>query len=133
MKRALFFMLAALASLPLQAQQWPTKPVTMINPFAPGGGVDAFGRPLSVYLSKTVGQQFIVENLAGAGGTIGAANAARRPGDGNNIIHKAQQITPSPRACTPSCRTRWKRISSRSPCWRTCRTWSWCIQSTPTR
>ena len=79
---------AALASagVTVQAQQWPTKPVTMVNPFAPGGGVDAFGRPLSVYLSKTLGQQFIVENLAGAGGTVGAANAARRPGDGYNFF-----------------------------------------------
>jgi tripartite-type tricarboxylate transporter receptor subunit TctC len=68
------------------AQQWPTKPVTMVNPFAPGGGVDAFGRPLSVVLSKNLGQQFIVENLAGAGGTIGAANAARRPADGYNLF-----------------------------------------------
>ncbi|HEY1291117.1 MAG TPA: tripartite tricarboxylate transporter substrate binding protein [Burkholderiales bacterium] len=64
------------------AQSWPSKPVSMINPFAPGGGVDAFGRPLSVYLSKTLGQQFLVENLAGAGGTVGAAAAAKRPADG---------------------------------------------------
>ena len=64
------------------AQSWPTKPVSMINPFAPGGGVDAFGRPLSIYLSKALGQQFLVENLAGAGGTIGAAAAAKRPADG---------------------------------------------------
>jgi tripartite-type tricarboxylate transporter receptor subunit TctC len=68
------------------AQAWPTKPVTMINPFAPGGGVDAFGRPLSIYLSKATGQQFIVENLAGAGGTIGAANAAKRAADGHNFF-----------------------------------------------
>jgi tripartite-type tricarboxylate transporter receptor subunit TctC len=65
-----------------QAQSWPVKPVAMINPFAPGGGVDAFGRPLSAVLSKNIGQQFLVENIAGAGGTLGAANAARRPGDG---------------------------------------------------
>ena len=68
------------------AQAWPSKPVTMINPFAPGGGGDAFGRPLSVYLSKSLGQQFIVENMAGAGGTVGAAAAARRPADGYNFI-----------------------------------------------
>ncbi|HVJ10208.1 MAG TPA: tripartite tricarboxylate transporter substrate binding protein [Burkholderiales bacterium] len=78
--------LLALCGLAVQAQQWPTKPVTMVNPFAPGGGVDAFGRPLSVVLSKNLGQQFIVENLAGAGGTIGAANAARRAGDGYNFF-----------------------------------------------
>ena len=64
------------------AQSWPAKPVTLINPFAPGGGVDAFGRPLSVVLSRNLKQQFVVENLAGAGGTIGAGNAAKRPGDG---------------------------------------------------
>src|SRR4026207_2211960 len=74
--------LTVLMSGATQAQGWPVKPVQMVNPFAPGGGVDAFGRPLSIYLSKTTGQQFIVENLAGAGGTIGAANAAKRPGDG---------------------------------------------------
>jgi tripartite-type tricarboxylate transporter receptor subunit TctC len=69
-----------------QGQSWPAKPVSMINPFAPGGGVDAFGRPLSAYLSKTLGQQFLVENLPGAGGTVGAAAAARRPGDGYNFF-----------------------------------------------
>jgi tripartite-type tricarboxylate transporter receptor subunit TctC len=67
-------------------QSWPSKPVSLINPFAPGGGVDAFGRPLSIYLSRSVGQQFIVENLAGAGGTVGAAAAARRPADGYNFF-----------------------------------------------
>src|SRR5262245_3426061 len=82
MKRALLFVLAALATAGVHAQGWPNKPVTMVNPFAPGGGVDAFGRPLSIYLSKTVGQQFLVENLAGAGGTVGAANAAKRAPDG---------------------------------------------------
>ena len=46
MKRILLFVLAALASVAVHAQAWPTKPVTLINPFAPGGGVDAFGRPL---------------------------------------------------------------------------------------
>ena len=76
----------ALASFTAGAQQWPSKPVTMVNPFAPGGGVDAFGRPLSIYLSKAIGQQFIVENLAGAGGTIGAANAAKRAPDGHNFF-----------------------------------------------
>ena len=93
MSRPLYFIfhaaagaLLALSAVATQAQQWPTKAVTMVNPFAPGGGVDAFGRPLSIYLSKSVGQQFIVENLAGAGGTIGAANAARRPGDGYNFF-----------------------------------------------
>src|SRR6476660_5803582 len=80
--RILTCVLLAAFAAGAQAQAWPTKPVSMINPFAPGGGVDAFGRPLSAVLSKNVGQQFLVENIAGAGGTLGAANAARRAGDG---------------------------------------------------
>jgi tripartite-type tricarboxylate transporter receptor subunit TctC len=86
MKRALLLVLATLVSCAAQAQAWPTKPVTMVNPFAPGGGVDAFGRPLSIYLSRTLGTQVLVENLAGAGGTVGAANAAKRAGDGYNFF-----------------------------------------------
>lgn len=74
--------LLGLATTAARAQVWPSKPVTLVNPFAPGGGVDAFGRPLSVYLSRTLGQQFIVENMPGAGGTVGAAAAARRVADG---------------------------------------------------
>jgi len=58
----------------------------MVNPFAPGGGVDAFGRPLSVILGRNHGQQFIVENMAGAGGTVGAASAAKRHPDGYNFF-----------------------------------------------
>src|SRR5258706_10402206 len=83
-----FLLCAALAAtgFAVQAQSWPTKPVTLINPFAPGGGVDAFGRPLSVILSKNIGQQFIVENMAGAGGTVGAASAAKRHADGYNFF-----------------------------------------------
>jgi tripartite-type tricarboxylate transporter receptor subunit TctC len=88
MKLLLKALICAAVACPtiLLAQAWPSKPVTMVNPFAPGGGVDAFGRPLSVYLSKTIGQQFIVENMAGAGGTVGAAAAARRPADGYNFF-----------------------------------------------
>ena len=82
MFRVLLSLVALALAAAAQAQSWPAKPVAMINPFAPGGGVDAFGRPLSAYLSKSIGQQFIVENIAGAGGTLGAASAARRAGDG---------------------------------------------------
>jgi len=81
-QRAAFALAAVLVAGAAFAQAWPAKPVTMINPFAPGGGVDAFGRPLSIYLTRAVGQQFIVENVSGAGGTVGAAAAARRPADG---------------------------------------------------
>ena len=82
MFRILICALLAVLAASAQAQTWPARPVAMVNPFAPGGGVDAFGRPLAAYLSKSTGQQFLVENIAGAGGTLGAANVAKRPGDG---------------------------------------------------
>jgi tripartite-type tricarboxylate transporter receptor subunit TctC len=73
------------ASLSL-AQGWPTKPVKLINPFPAGGGTDTFARPLSAQLTKQTGQQFVVENIGGAGGTIGAAQAARATPDGYTFL-----------------------------------------------
>src|SRR5574342_608582 len=64
------------------AQSWPTKPVRVINPFPPGGGTDAFARPLAAKLTIALGQSVLIENQAGAGGTVGATNAAKALGDG---------------------------------------------------
>jgi tripartite-type tricarboxylate transporter receptor subunit TctC len=64
------------------AQNWPTKAVRIINPFPAGGGTDVFARPLAARLSKSLNRQVIVENLAGAGGTVGAGTASRQAGDG---------------------------------------------------
>src|SRR6185436_19240383 len=61
---------------------WPEKPVRIINPFAPGGGVDAFVRPLSAQLSKATGMNFVVENQGGAGGTLGATTVSKAAPDG---------------------------------------------------
>jgi tripartite-type tricarboxylate transporter receptor subunit TctC len=77
--------LAALAAVlggVASAQSWPTKPVRVINPFPPGGGTDAFARPLAAKLTVSLGQSVLIENQAGAGGTVGAANAAKAIGDG---------------------------------------------------
>jgi tripartite-type tricarboxylate transporter receptor subunit TctC len=65
---------------------WPTKPVTVIVPFPAGGGTDAFARPLFAQLSKQTGRQFVIDNKGGAGGTVGAALAARLPADGYNFF-----------------------------------------------
>lgn len=67
-----------------QAQSWPApnKPLTFINPFPPGGAVDAFGRPLARQLGAQLGTPIVVENKGGAGGTVGAAIAAKMPPDG---------------------------------------------------
>lgn len=80
-----------------QAQGWPNKPVTFIVPFPPGGGTDAFARPLSAQLSKQLGRQVIIDNRGGAGGTVGAALAAKAAPDGYTFfvgaVHHA--IAPS--------------------------------------
>jgi len=83
-KRSIAFACALIAlSLGLaHAQQWPSRAVRMVNPYAAGGGVDAFGRPIAAKLTQYLGQSFYVENIAGAGGTVGAAAAAKAPGDG---------------------------------------------------
>jgi len=73
----------ALAALGAGAQTpWPQKPVRIINPFPAGGGVDVFARPIAAKISQSTGQNFFVENMGGAGGTVGAAAAARASADG---------------------------------------------------
>jgi len=84
--------MAAAASL-ANAQAWPTKPVTFLNPFPAGGGTDTFARPIAAKLSQQLGQQFIVENQGGAGGTVGAANVTKRPPDGYNLFFGAVHHT----------------------------------------
>jgi tripartite-type tricarboxylate transporter receptor subunit TctC len=81
------FARAALALLALLAfsiahAQWPNRPVRLINPYPAGGGVDTFTRPLAAKLTQQLGQTFYVENMGGAGGTIGAAAAAKAAADG---------------------------------------------------
>jgi tripartite-type tricarboxylate transporter receptor subunit TctC len=78
--------LLSLATLTAQAQAWPNKPVRVINPFPAGGGVDTFARPIAAKLTQALGQNFYVENMGGAGGTVGAAAAARQPPDGYTIF-----------------------------------------------
>jgi tripartite-type tricarboxylate transporter receptor subunit TctC len=90
---------AALVAVPAQAQTtgWPTKPITLIVPFPPGGGTDAFARPLAAQLSKQLGRQVIIDNRGGAGGTVGASIAAKAAPDGYTFfvgaVHHA--IAPS--------------------------------------
>ena len=77
----------ALVSAPVLAQDaWPAKPVKLIVPFPPGGTSDVMGRMIAAALSKELGQQFIVDNIGGAGGMIGTARAARMPADGYTLL-----------------------------------------------
>ena len=67
-----------------QTTSWPApnRPITFINPFPPGGAVDAFGRPLAKQLSVQLNDSIVVDNRGGAGGTVGAAAAAKMTPDG---------------------------------------------------
>lgn len=84
---------AVVAALPAQAQSWPSKPITFLNPFPAGGGTDTFARPIAARMSQTLGQQVIIENQGGAGGTVGAANVAKRAPDGYNWFFGAVHHT----------------------------------------
>lgn len=93
MSLALAGIAAATLSVTAIAQAWPTKPVRIINPFPAGGGTDTFGRPLAARLGQALGQTFIIENQGGAGGTVGAANAARATPDGYTLFMGAVHHT----------------------------------------
>src|SRR5689334_4292940 len=69
-----------------QAQDYPTKTVTIIVPFAAGGPADVTGRIVADIFTRHLGQQFVVENVGGAGGTVGSLRAARAAPDGYTII-----------------------------------------------
>ena len=88
---------AAATSFGAHAQStWPAKPVTMIVPFPAGGGTDAFARPLSAQFSKLSGQQLIIDNKGGGGGTVGAAIAAKAAPDGYTLFMGAVHHTIAP-------------------------------------
>lgn len=75
-----------LASNYASAQTWPTKSLTWIVPFAAGGPTDAMARDIADKMSRQIGQPIIIENAAGAGGTIGAAKAAKAAPDGYTFL-----------------------------------------------
>ena len=78
--------LAASLSVPIAAQTYPSKPVRLIVPFAPGGFTDVVARILGQRLSVSMGQQFIIENKAGAGSTIGTDFVAKSAPDGYTLV-----------------------------------------------
>ena len=71
---------------PAAAQVWPSKPVRLIVPFAPGGSADTLGRLVAQKLSESFKQTFVVENRSGAGGVIGSELAAKAPADGYTLL-----------------------------------------------
>lgn len=77
---------AAVLAGPALAQQYPSRPITMIIPFAAGGPTDTVGRLIAEAMSRDLGQPVVVENVGGAGGTLGAQRAATARPDGNTVL-----------------------------------------------
>ncbi len=77
---------AALLAAPASAQTFPSKPINLVVPFAPGGSTDVVARIIAAKMSENMGTQVIVENRAGAGGGVGAAAVAKATPDGHTIL-----------------------------------------------
>jgi len=86
LRRFVVLACCALVALPAYAQDYPRRPVRLIVPFPPGGGNDIVARAVAQELGKSLGQQLVVDNRAGAGGAIGAELAARSPADGYTLF-----------------------------------------------
>jgi tripartite-type tricarboxylate transporter receptor subunit TctC len=99
MRKALVWLgIAMLFAAPLSvgAQDWPTKPVKIVVPFAPGGGSDFIARYIARRLTEDLKQPFIVDNKPGAGGNIGAEQGVKSPPDGYTLTLIASSYTVNP-------------------------------------
>jgi tripartite-type tricarboxylate transporter receptor subunit TctC len=89
-RRRFLHLAAGAAALPVSdigwAQLYPSRPITLIVPFVPGGGTDVTARIVGEHMSRTLGQQIVIQNVAGAGGTIGSARAMRAEPDGYTLL-----------------------------------------------
>jgi tripartite-type tricarboxylate transporter receptor subunit TctC len=86
MLRLVLIALLAIFATPIKAETWPTRPLTMVVPFATGGPMDAVARILQSALSDALQQQVIIENIGGAGGMLGTARVAKSAPDGYQFV-----------------------------------------------
>lgn len=89
-------LLACAVASSVSAQAWPSKTVTIVVPFPPGGGPDLLARMLAEKMAPRLGQAVVVENRPGAGALVGAAAVARSPADGHTVL-----LTPNTMAISP--------------------------------
>ncbi|HET7297515.1 MAG TPA: tripartite tricarboxylate transporter substrate-binding protein [Burkholderiales bacterium] len=92
MKKVVAFLLGALCAAGALAQSWPQKPVRFIVPFPPGGATDISARLLGEKLTQIWGQTVVIENRGGAGGGVGAAEAARATPDGYTLFFPSGSV-----------------------------------------
>ncbi len=114
MRRLIVALVLVLAALgPASAQSYPSKPIRVIVPFAPGGAVDVLARLVGAKMSDSIGQPVIIENRAGAAGNVAADAVAKSPPDGYTILQNTngQAISPS---LYKRCRSMRSRTSLRS-------------------
>jgi tripartite-type tricarboxylate transporter receptor subunit TctC len=95
---ASLLLLSALAATTSSAQQWPSRPVRLIVPVAPGGSTDVTARLIAEHMGRVFGTQFIVDNRTGAGGTAGMEAVAKSAPDGYNILVTTDRIASAPYA-----------------------------------
>src|SRR6478672_9982598 len=88
MRKFLFWAISAFifASAPATAQPYPSRPITLIVPYAAGGSVDVVARVVADKLGERLGQNVVIENVAGAGGVTGTQRAARAEPDGYTLL-----------------------------------------------
>ena len=90
--RGLIALLAVAIPLAAEAQEWPSRPLRFIVPFPAGGSTDVAARLIGEHLSRTLGQQIVVENKSGASGVVGAEFAAKSAPDGYTILIGTDQV-----------------------------------------
>jgi tripartite-type tricarboxylate transporter receptor subunit TctC len=120
--------LAGIAAAPLVRRAsaqgaWPTRPVQVMVPYPPAGGADTTARILYAKIGAILGQQFVIENRGGAGGTIGEAVVAKANPDGYTILHDATAYSVNGALYSNLSTT--TRISTRWPWCRWCRIFWW--------
>ena len=96
MKRVSFFLHGLLVSYACLAQDYPSKPITMVVPFPPGGVAEIVGRPLAASLQPVLKQPVVVVNRPGAGGAVGMASVAKGPADGYTVLMALSSISVFP-------------------------------------
>jgi len=96
LSRRTFVAACSLVAASLAQAAWPERPITLVVPYAPGGAADALARGLATKMGTKLGANFIVDNRAGASGTIGASHVARAKADGYTVLYDTTPYSINP-------------------------------------